>query len=289
MLIRLSIICLWLLAGAAQAAESEHLQMRASYRGLFSAGAQMSIADIDLVTRRPGDTPGYLETRMDVSSEAYGHVEAFYPIRYRFRSWYRDDHSTGLAFEYYEKNNNQRAKHRLIYLDDPEQDFSAHDLAREGELDLPRLLAGDYPVVDGTQARFDRLGLLQRVRETDLNPGDTFALPVTNGRRMLEYRVKVEARESLEVAGRRWAALKLRFDGLKADARDNPEHAHRPVFIWLSDDERHLPLKAVSRHALGRFTVELQAIVDPDRAARLVSLDEAPQRDLPVSVPDSVR
>ncbi len=244
------------------------------YQGLFSVGARVAIADVSLNTRTPGGDTGYRETEMGITSEAYGPVEAFYPIRYRFRSWYLEDGSTCLASEYYERNNRSGGKHRLVYLDDPEQPFVTHELSSEDQLDLPALREGRYPTLQmlpSQVGRFDRLGLLQRVRGHQLSPGDVLEAQVSNGQVMLTYRVTVEAGEPVEAAGRSWNALKLRFDGFKPDSRGKPRAAHRPVFIWLSDDERHIPLLAVSRHALGRFSIELQPAPG---LTQLVKLDQ---------------
>ena len=239
------------------AAQSEQLHYRVSYQGFFSAGARLSIADVILSTRQPASESAYAETEMQVSSEAYGAVEAFYPIRYRFRSWYLPDRSASLAFEYWQRKRSGKLKHRLTYLDDPQEPFITRDLQAEGELDLPSLLAGDYPAAAPQSPRFDRLGLLQRVRSLPLQVGQQVELPVTTGKAMLHYRVSVEAEQQLQIAGQSWSALKLRFDGLEPDDRGKLRHSHRPVFIWLSNDAQRLPLRADSKHTLGRFTLEM--------------------------------
>jgi hypothetical protein len=245
------------------AAADEDLHLQVTYRGLFSAGSEIPIADLRLRTQRPGGDAKYLETRLDVSSEDYPYVEAFYPIRYRFRSWYPDDRSAVFASEYFEQNNHKAGKHRLIDLDAPGGGVKAHDLKAGADRELPALLSGDYRITGPLAQRFDRLGLLQHLRTARLAIGDRLELPVTDGKRMLTYRVSVEARERVRAAGREWPAIKLRFDGLRTDRQGNVKHTHRPVFIWLSDDIRRLPLKAVSRHTLGRFSITLQGPVEP--------------------------
>ena len=80
-------------------AVTEKLQYEVSYQGLFSGGARMPVADVSLVSREPRRDSGYLESELRVTSEQYSPVEAFYPIRYRFRTWYLPDASTGLASE----------------------------------------------------------------------------------------------------------------------------------------------------------------------------------------------
>jgi hypothetical protein len=253
---------LLLLSGSLALAEAplEELRYRVTYQGLFSAGARVPVADVKLCTRLPSPGASYLESELFASSARYGAVEAFYPIRYRFRSWYWRDRSGVLAAEYHEFGRPDDLEHKLIYLDDPEQPFITRNLLHEGELDLPRLRAGTYAaqVAAGERHAFDRLGLLQAVRSHVLRPGEVFEARVSNGSRMLNYRVKVEKATRVHVAGSEWDALKLRFDGIEYDRRGREKAAHRPVYIWVSADARHIPLRAEARAAVGRFRVELQ-------------------------------
>ena len=238
----------------------EELHYRVTYQGLFSAGARVPIADVKLRTRLPSPDAPYLESELFASSAPYGAVEAFYAIRYRFRSWYWCDRSGVLAAEYHEFGRPDDLEHKLIYLDDPEKPFIARNLLHEGELDLPRLHAGAYAarVAVGERHAFDRLGLLQAVRSRALRPGEVFEARVSNGSRMLNYRVKVEKVTRVHVAGSEREALKLRFDGIEYDRRGRAKATHRPVYIWVSTDARHIPLLAEARAAVGRFRVELQ-------------------------------
>ena len=262
----LMFVCLPLLAAPA----SEELHYRVSYRGLFSAGAEVSIANVVLRTRRPSAHAAYLESELTASSEAYSHVESIYPIRYRFRSWYWRDRSGVLASEYFEYGRPDDIEHKLIYLDTRDKPFVTRNLRRKGPLDLPSLRNGSYQsaVASGERHAFDRLGLLQHLRGQALRPGQVLESKVSNGSKMLRYRVKVEKATRIRLAGRDHAALKLRFDGLGVDERGREKHAHRPVYIWVSKDERHIPLLAVSKHVLGTFRIELR----PARSTAKVAL-----------------
>jgi hypothetical protein len=251
---------------------AESLQYQVLYKGLLSAGAELPIADLTLKSRKPATDASYRESELSASSQAYDYVENFYPIRYRFRSWYQQDLSNGVAFEYHRQKRNSKIKHRLVYLDNPHKPFVTHNLVTEGELDLPALLNGSYRRVSEVSGgvRFDRLGLLAYVRAQALDTGRVLEVPVSNGKTMMKYRVSVEAREAVRALGQTWQTLKLRFDGLKLDKRGREKHTHRPVFIWLSDDAWRLPLRAVNRHALGIFLIELKQVADA--GARLAQL-----------------
>ena len=257
-------------AGAGTEADGGALRYQVSYQGILSAGSRVAIAEVRLRAGVPGGEAPYREAELTASSAPFGYVERIYPIRYRFRSWYWPDHSGVLVSEYYEYGHPDDIDHKLIYLDSREQPFVARRLAGPDTPELRDLAAGRYQAAcaRGERHAYDRLGLLQAVRALPLRPGQEHEFRVSNGSEMLRYRIKVEKRVPLRAAGRDWQALKLRFDGLRSDAHGNSKHAHRPVFIWVSDDAAHIPLLAESRHALGRFRVSLQALpADTTRVA----------------------
>jgi len=264
-----SVLLLWCLPVLASSVAEEQLQYRVSYRGIFSAGAKVSIADVVLRTREPSGKSPYLESELTVTSAPYAYVESFYPIRYRFSSWYWSDRSGVLASEYFEYGRADDIEHKLTYLDKQDKPFVTRNLRPGGQSDLALLRSGSYQPASapGERRAFDRLGLLQRVRGLDLRPAQEIEASVSNGSKMLRYRVKVEAAVPLRVAGRDWSALKLRFDGIEQDKHGNEKYAHRPVYIWLSADQRHIPLLAESKHALGRFRVELTSVQIPTQVA----------------------
>lgn len=236
----------------------EELNYRVSYQGVFSAGAKVPIADLVLRTDRPAPDAPYLESELLVSSAPYAAVETFYPIRYRIRSWYWPDRSAVLASEYHEFGRADDVEHKLIYLDRTDQPFLSRNLLKEDQGVLQALLGGSYraKAQPGQRHAYDRLGLLQAIRARHLAPGSEFTRIVSNGRKMLRYRVKVEKAQLLALGGQSRHALKLRIDGLEQDERGREKPAHRPVYLWLSADSRQVPLLAVARGAAGKFYIE---------------------------------
>ena len=77
----------WLLPIIVLAGEqTESLEYGVIYRGLFSMGTDMGIADVMLESHRP-DGGQLGETQLEATSAAYPLVESLYPLRYRFRTW----------------------------------------------------------------------------------------------------------------------------------------------------------------------------------------------------------
>lgn len=254
-----SVLMLLLTSVAAPAIQEETLYYQARYSGIFSAGAEVGLADAVMRTYYPGETKDYLETLIEASSANYPTVEALYPIRYRFRTWYKSDGSAGIAGEYHEQNQNKSPKHMLIEIDHPTQPFITHDLVKtRGLMDIP-LLAGGYYVVQTHKAkRFDRLSLLQHLRSLDLKVGDVKSIPVTNGQMMMRYQVKVEKAETLSLGKRQFDSLKIRVDGYKRGDNGKEEAKHRPAYVWLANDTKKNLLRIVMRLRYGHFMAELQ-------------------------------
>lgn len=268
---RLPHLLLCLLPLAATAGEpSEVLSYDVTYRGVFSMGADMPIADVTLATTRAADDGPFAQTRLEATSAAYPLVESLYPMRYRLRSWADPDGSL-LAFETYEKTDNLR--HRLHLRDGSRKGVKRLDLTQDANggralasLDEGRLPDGVPAAGDGLS---DRLGLLQLVRSKPLHAGADYRFAVTNGKKRFDYRVQVEKAESIRLGETTLRAWKLRFDGERIKRSGEREVAHRPFYIWLSQSPGHVPLRADSRHPIGLFRLTLK---DPARLQQLAAL-----------------
>jgi hypothetical protein len=239
-------------------AGADVLDYRVMYRGMFSGGADMPIADLLLETRIAQGSRDLRQARIEASSVAYPLVETLFPVRYRFRNWTIGDQGQLLGFENYEST--RKVRHRLYLRDDSSLGVRRFDLkAGAGWRELEQLEAGAMPVPPVAGERLlDRLGLLQLVRGQNLADQSEYRFVVTNGRERLVYDVRVVAAQTLDLAGVSLPAWKLRFDGLESSRNGGLEPAHRPVYVWLSQTPEHIPLRVDSRHAIGRFRVELK-------------------------------
>ena len=260
------LLCLFNLTAVATAAEA--LEYRVDYRGVFSAGSEMPIADLRLDEQRSADGHGLTRARIEASSFAYPLVEGLFPIRYRLRSWSRTDDGGLVGFETYESMRKKR--HRLYLRDDSVSGVRRYDLLEgDGQQELHWLEAvvGPMPAQTG-KGPVDRLGLLQRVRGKALAENASYRFEVSNGREVLIYEVRVVAAQTLNISGSELPAWKLRFDGLEQGRQGTIEAAHRPVYVWLSRTAGHVPLRVESRHPIGRFRVELKQGPAMEQVAR---------------------
>ena len=235
------------------------LEYRVVYSGVFSAGADLPIADLQLVSRKRAGVPGLVETRIDATSVGYPLVERLFPIRYRFRNWVvPGEPARLLGFETYESMRRQR--HHLYLGDDSVPGHQRYDLLTgEGRGEIAKLESGVVPVaLADNRHLLDRLGMLQRLRREHLHERAVLHFDVTNGRERLKYRVSVEAAQDLKLDDVAIPAWKLRVDGEELDRRGRWKPAHRPLHLWLSQAPGRIPLRVDARHGVGMFRIQLK-------------------------------
>lgn len=268
-----ALACLALLyAGFVSASDKlpvvEKLEYEASYQGPLTANSKISIARISLQTRAvslPSIKDKLFETSMRVSSSASSFVEEQYPFRIRYLSLYRVNPVVLIAMEKYKLTD--ELKHEVVWMDHDNGRVARYK-KRVGNSALPAVLGKwldtqehfSYykPARHKTQdGLVDRLAMLQSLRSLAMSPGVRYNFPVTDGKRLLHYRVDVLGLEQIQLAGKRVQAWKLVLNGFYTKKGvTSPRHA--PIHLWLSNDAARIPLRFAHQHPLGSFTVELR-------------------------------
>jgi hypothetical protein len=109
------------------------------------------------------------------------------------------------------------------------------------------------PLEDGT---LDMLSVLYFARSLPLAPGLEVTRPVSSGKKAYQIKARVLRKETIVVNGRTWPAFLIEPDVRKAGGVFKKSKAPS-VFLWISADERRIPLKLVSKVWVGAFFVEL--------------------------------
>lgn len=108
----------------------------------------------------------------------------------------------------------------------------------------------------------DFVGLVFALRTLPLPQGQRHAFPVLAGTTVLQVTAEVVGREAVRTGAGTFQAIKVRvptgFTG-KFSERD-------PTYLWLSDDQRRIPVRIVTEFRVGRATAELTRYT-PGRAA----------------------
>lgn len=254
------------LAVAGEGFEHGKWRYLVKYQGVFSAGSEISIADLSWETMpvELDSQVDYLQSRLFISSEKHAFVENLYPFRYQIDSWFMPESAACLAFKGYKQT--KKTKHYLAVIDEEKDALERIDLTENNNVSvLESLEFGDYvreqgidsydfPISAGT---FDRISMLQRLRSENLKVGDDLTAWVRTKDKKLRYRIRVEKEDVIELAGSHWPSWKLRLDAVKFNEEGRERPSHRSVFLWLSRDSSKVFLKALVRHTIGDFSVQL--------------------------------
>lgn len=237
----------------------------ASYQGLLSAGLPLDIAEIRLQSSPP--SPGAArEARISLSSVGFGATELIMPLRYCYRSRMSADTGITLDTDWWSRIGNKASRGRLLFDRDQRRVLRLHterklqeeaydDELAQSTLPSPAKLDHDLdtlPFPAGVLP-MDRLAMLLWLREQDLRPGQVLEPPISDGRKLQGFRIRVEAEETLDWHGEIRDSLRIRLEPLEKDGKTAD-----PTWLWLSRDTQRLPLKFSSKRAFGRFEMRLQ-------------------------------
>lgn len=100
---------------------------------------------------------------------------------------------------------------------------------------------------------YDPLSALYRVRKIDLVVGKSAYVTVFDSEKVYDLEIQVIRKETIEVPAGKFETI-LVVPILKSEGIFSREG---PVYTWLSDDERRLPVKLKTRVAVGSVTAEL--------------------------------
>ncbi len=262
---------------AAPTAE-ERLEYIISYQGLFTAMAQLDICDAVLEASQQmvsvGGEKAY-KARVEISSEPHKRMEKLYPFRFSLLSYFSRDMRRALLFDKrkktrkerheivrfnWDKKLTERYKRRKlpqVAADESSNNSAIFDLfALLGykRADFRRSGKAGQKLSDGM---LDRLSLLQAVRSQRLAVGQERRLTISDGKKTLNYLVRVQARKFLAGSEQNGMLFKVRFDAFKAGRwRGTP--VHPAVYIWMTADKHQIPVRFSIDYAMGTFVVQLK-------------------------------
>lgn len=100
----------------------------------------------------------------------------------------------------------------------------------------------------------DVIGALYQLRTMRLQPGQTANLPISDGKKSVSARVEVQERETIKISGKTYKTVRY-----EAHLFNNVLYRRSGrLFLWLTDDERGLPVQIRIRLPFYIGTVTLQ-------------------------------
>lgn len=110
--------------------------------------------------------------------------------------------------------------------------------------------------IDILPCEYDVIGALYRLRTMNLEPGRSVQLPVSDGRKHVMARVEAQERETITTDAGEFHTVRY-----EAFLFNNALYRRRGrLFVWLTDDERKLPVQVRVRlpFYIGTVTLQLQ-------------------------------
>ena len=114
----------------------------------------------------------------------------------------------------------------------------------------------EHPPVALPDSVLDPLAVIFAARRIPLAVGGRWAFAVTNGKRLGEIPLRVVAAEDLATPGLRGNSLRLEPE-MKDASKAFSDTSKSFLTVWVSADERRIPMKAVCRVKYGKFRADL--------------------------------
>lgn len=176
-------------------------------------------------------------------AETNNFVDMFYKVRDRIDSYTSDDVSYSLLY-----HNNQREGH------------SRRDVVVNFDWDKMQAVFSNFneknaPITIGP-GTLDPLASFYYTRTLDLQPGQVYQRPLTDGKKAVMSQVRVLAEEEVTVPAGTFKTI--RFEPDLSDAGGVFEKSKNArMTVWVTADRRHIPVKITSKVVVGHFTGEL--------------------------------
>lgn len=266
----------------------ETLHYKLSYRGLLTSMIWAALADVKMTyitDKKTPDQQNAYQFELFLSTENYTKAEMFQPVRYTYTTTLDSLKQRTVLVE--EVDDGQNQSHEFLWLDwdrqmtqlfkkrEKEQEgvgFWGLDVKevweKDGELMIPDFL-GSYPLLDDQHTylihkesgdKIDRsqvldpLSLIYSLRSLkfadNLEAGKEVAVAVSDDIRL--YHVKKMALEKLSVNGQSYQGTKYK---IQTDEKKNNFY-----YVWLSDDEKKVPLRMAMDAPLGKLEIDLMKV-----------------------------
>ncbi len=272
----------------------EYLVYRLSYRGIFTAFVWKDLADLALISgQRPitfEQQPG-CHLQLKLSTENYAVAEVLRPTRYQRHSIVdpglqrallveeiedsTEDEQNATWINWMDKRIELFRQRRQItddsagfFFDDDDPYPAEMEWEEDGARPLPDflntspLLEGKYtPLVydksidiPDLESLLDPLSLIFAARRQVDDSSQERIFPVTYEDEIRYYRIHALGREDVDIAGTRLSAHKLEIKRTRLEGAEDKGL----LIMWLSDDERRIPLQFEIQAKVGKVKIHIR-------------------------------
>jgi len=272
----------------------EYLVYRLSYRGIFTAFVWKELADLALIAnRRPVafERQPSCSLQLKLSTESYAVAEALRPTRYQRHSIVDPTLRRALLIEEIEDSTKDEQNATWInwtdkrielfrqrrqttddsagfFFDDDDPYPAEAEWEEDGAKPLPDFL-NTSPLLDGKytplvydksidipdlDSLLDPLSLIFAARRHADDPSQDLVFPVTFEDEIRYYRTLSLGRDVIEIAGTHLPAHKLKIKRTRIEGARDKEL----LIMWLSDDERRIPLQFEIQTKVGKIKIHIR-------------------------------
>jgi hypothetical protein len=191
---------------------------------------------------------GELAYHFVMTARTNSFVDVFYKVRDKIEGFTALDMSRSLL---YKKKQREGSYKRDILV---EFDWKARQ-AQYNRVDKNKKEAS----IDIPHGTFDPLSALYFTRFVDFEEGSTIERPVTDGRNTVVGVVKVLRKETLKIDGKQYETYKIQpsTEGIGGVFKESDD---AKLFVWVTADERRIPVKVKSKVIVGSFVGELSSM-----------------------------
>lgn len=167
-----------------------------------------------------------------------------YPVKDKFVTWWNPKTGLTAGNDLLADEKGKRFRERLRF--QRERNRAVATRERENGAVEERIVE----VAPGSQ---DVLSALFAMRALPLKLGDHEEIPIYTGSSRVRFRADVERRESIEVPAGSFKVLVLK---VQADFPGS-FNSKRDIRVFVTDDERHIPVRVDAEFAIGNLVVDL--------------------------------
>jgi hypothetical protein len=179
-----------------------------------------------------------------MTTQTNGAVDRIYKIRERQDSYVDQNFTHSVQYE--KRTMGKHPREVVVYFNWRQMNATYVNF---GEPEKP------VSIVPGT---FDPLSMFFVIRTHELRKGTSIQIPITDGKKLIPTRAVVKDREKIVVNERTYDTYVVvpDFDLNKAFEKDQPD-----MKIWITADDRRIPVKIESRQKFGKLIFELVSAV----------------------------
>jgi hypothetical protein len=188
-----------------------------------------------------------VENRVTGTAESQGVVAMLYPVHDRFQALYDPKSFCSVSL----RKHTEEGFHKRDTL------ISYNYARKKSVLDETNLKTNEAKHVENDipGCVTDVLSGLMYLRSLPLIPGTSYTFPLNDGGKTVDVMAKVEAKETIKVPAGTFQTIRVSPEG-----GAGPIKSKGKIWIWYTDDARHVPVQMRGKMFWGTLTLRLEKI-----------------------------